>query len=413
MTRWFIDALDPRAGIAVATARDSDLKHPGVLRGGQSVHIAPPTFVPVFIETRAIGFGLTRSGSAQLGLFDDEEEVPFDGLAAVVEFVRRVYLRGTGGDGPGENGSGGPPIVPEGREGPPGLTPLEGERKYDRGERGEEHTQDPVEAVGKFAQKMRNAMMDLPIGHHKTLPTLQNIIAFNQADNSWSRRLARGALITLVELLFRRPPNEASAGFLQWIEVLHRLTAILLRMGLWSFVADEARYDHKVSKWIMGNRFSSRHPLEIFVYNFLRSSPPDVPWDFYWNRFCCGPLFQAADPFLDLVSMPVPRLSVSFDQDNLHNLQALLSALVATPADALNGTSEQEARAELALFAAAYINLEADFAPLAWMGDSAIWRAFLDRLLSRTLRWLDANLPKLAYAPPVEKMINSASTIAA
>jgi hypothetical protein len=106
---WFIDAIDPRGGLAVATWRESDLlDEKGALPEGPSIFVGPPTFVPELVASRATGFALARV-SGQIGLFDDKGEIPFKGPAEVVEFVRRTYLRGAGGDGAGESG-GTPPL---------------------------------------------------------------------------------------------------------------------------------------------------------------------------------------------------------------------------------------------------------------------------------------------------------------
>jgi hypothetical protein len=106
---WFIDALDPDAGIAFASLRgwrDRDATD----GDGQAVVIAPPYFHPEVVSSRALSLTAINHG-AQPGVFLSGEEVAFGSLAELVEFVRKAYLAGGAGGGPsGEI----PPVVPIG-----------------------------------------------------------------------------------------------------------------------------------------------------------------------------------------------------------------------------------------------------------------------------------------------------------
>src|SRR5277367_1866045 len=91
MAFWYIDALDPRAGMGLATYREPDLNTDTVDLGRPAVFIGPPFFQAESVASRAIGFAATR-GSFQLGLFsgDDENngEIAFSSLQGVCEFIR-------------------------------------------------------------------------------------------------------------------------------------------------------------------------------------------------------------------------------------------------------------------------------------------------------------------------------------
>ena len=101
---WFIHALQPRAGIAVAsTCRVREAAEPGrSVLTDEFLYFAPPRFIPEPLTTVGLGFSLCRS-EGQLGLFrrndgqEESEEVAFANVEAVAEFIRRAYLAGDSG----------------------------------------------------------------------------------------------------------------------------------------------------------------------------------------------------------------------------------------------------------------------------------------------------------------------------
>ena len=105
---WFIDGLDAKAGLAFTSLRTPDLLEQEPALDLPSVFIAPPTFRPETVSSRALAFAGTR-GPFQYGLFAGGQEVAFPSLDAAIEFVRRAYLRGGGGDAAGGGGAGVPP----------------------------------------------------------------------------------------------------------------------------------------------------------------------------------------------------------------------------------------------------------------------------------------------------------------
>jgi hypothetical protein len=129
---WFIDGLDARAGLAFTSLRAPDLTTDEPALDLPGVFIAPPTFRPETVSSRALAFAATR-GPFQYGLFIAEREVAFPSLDAVIEFVRRVYLRGGGGDAAGGGGAGVPPRPTPDVLDPEGERPLEGDDGRGRG----------------------------------------------------------------------------------------------------------------------------------------------------------------------------------------------------------------------------------------------------------------------------------------
>src|ERR1039457_6873232 len=64
MALWYIDALDARAGMGLATCRYADLNTNTADLGRPAVFIGPPFFQGESVASRAIGFAATR-GSFQ------------------------------------------------------------------------------------------------------------------------------------------------------------------------------------------------------------------------------------------------------------------------------------------------------------------------------------------------------------
>jgi hypothetical protein len=92
MALWYIDALDARAGIGLATYREADLNTNTVDLGRPGVFISPPFFQGESVASRAIGFAATR-GSFQLGLFVEGGEIAFATLQACMRIhPSRLYL---------------------------------------------------------------------------------------------------------------------------------------------------------------------------------------------------------------------------------------------------------------------------------------------------------------------------------
>ncbi|MFI5030497.1 MAG: hypothetical protein ACHQPH_07340 [Reyranellales bacterium] len=101
---WRIDAMDALGGLAFASYRAADLldrpEEPADL-DIPCFALSAPDFRPEPLVSRALAFAGTRRGH-QFGVWADGQEIEFDELESVVEFVRRVYLMAAGRGGGGE-----------------------------------------------------------------------------------------------------------------------------------------------------------------------------------------------------------------------------------------------------------------------------------------------------------------------
>ncbi len=122
---WYIDSIDARAGLAFASRRPPDLMDRGTLDADlPAAFISPPDFRAVLMPHRAIGLSAANR-TYQAGLFLRGKEVAFPSLDDVIEFTRRCFLRGGGGDG-GDRTEGGPPTpLPEPGQSPEGTVGLD------------------------------------------------------------------------------------------------------------------------------------------------------------------------------------------------------------------------------------------------------------------------------------------------
>ena len=351
MMPWYIDAIDVRGGLAVGTQRNSDLMQDSWNESGPSVFISPPAFAPEFVQARTTGFALGRN-YAQTGLFNDGQEVPFDSLAALAEFVRRSYLRGTGGDGAGENGGSFPPPAPEGggRGEGEGLHPLEG----DEGEK------DPAMALLEVARANSHLAQLMKVGESRPGSILPRPdMDIHRPSKTRGRRLARGALRVLRELFRRRAVH--SLDELHWATTWEMLLGILARMGLPSVIIHEFNDPHSAFAWTTGKRQPTGHFEQILLHLFeQRYDWPYVRW------YRMG--WSSRDTFDCLAALPAPPQVVPFAPANGQNLQAVLAAVTSTPAAilSLGGVQLEEEAAELAVFAAACLNIGNEHIPYSY-----------------------------------------------
>lgn len=385
MTPWHIDALDARGGLAVASQRSATLTKSAEFETGPSVFIAPPSFVPEFVGSRAIGFGLAR-GDAQIGLFVDGEEVAFPSAGAVAEFVRRTFLGGTSGDGPGETGGSSPP-GPEGRPPPIEPGPLDSFKGSD-----------PVPAIAAFAKAMGGEVSQCGKGNARAVSRL----TVSPLPYRASHRLVRGAALVHAELMAR-----VNAGDdVVWAASAHRLLSVLCRLGLCAaprppFVRFPSLPSH-----------TSHAPDVRYLFELLN---PDHPRPSRaWLRLCgcCCVARGSTDPFDDLAFLPTP---LGATMSGFSSLQSLLAAFVAAPDYTLNDVlplPEQDV-IELVLLASTYIVLGGDQHLTTLSADPLAWSVEADQVLQRALVWLGDNLPKQAFATGVEAIIMAAAKVAA
>jgi hypothetical protein len=409
---WYIDAIDPRGGRAIAVQRLSDLVNGSRLEENAAVaFIGAPLFEPQIIGSRSVGLSMSRLGHSQLGLFVEGEEVPFDSVDAVAEFVRRSYVRGSGGDGGGESGV--PPLP---------AAPDRGDDGFDsegiRGFEGDEKN-DVVARVMGYFKFYADASIKWELG--KSLQperfSSAGYVAL-EGDNLGIQRLARGALRALREVVRRCPRSSGSSEYLNWCQTLNRAMYIITTLNLWERMRRELRGPpHDVGRWLLPERAAPVPvPYQWFIDQMVLpdGNQPYWTWHLYLSSFQF--FHDSQDPVADLARMPVASKHLAGVPEDARNLLSMLSVLTATPADLLNvyahkKPDDNEARAELVLFAAAYLNLGNERPPPGL--DDATSAVLLRRLLSRTELWLSANFPRRVFAPVVESVISSCSSLVA
>lgn len=420
MNAWYIDAIDARAGIAVASLRKDDLVSGNPLAvTAPLMWIAPPTFTPQPLVSPNVGFAFAHMHHAQSGLFNqDGFEIGFDSLAGLAEFVRRAYVRGAAGDGPDETGGPAPPLpAPEGGDGGP-----EGLR-----ERGEPFVRfessgkveaglDPVSDISglqkTWSERRNAAAMDAPAftGEGRAYKqTVQALDTGGLPGESCLRRLARGALHVLRELRLRRPQPRDVAAMVPWREALQRHAVVVTRMGLWAAMRNELSRPNESWEFGAGDGASWLPWLEDRIDALLLGEGDPFsrrPWDLLYAMQCCG----ADDAFDDLARFPVPR-EWTPDGRRDASLQTLLSATLASPLQIPQGHLAEVV--EVALFAASCLSLANDGVTPAWGWDDEHSSLLSHRIALHAHAWLIENLPAYLYDEMLEDLLSKASAMPA
>lgn len=242
---WRIDTLDSRGGLVFTSFRPSDLnvdetlapQDMMVLEDRPAISIGPPDFKPESVSSRAIGLAAGR-GAFQFGLFVDGNEVGFESLTDVVEFVRRGYLSGVGGDGPDGGGSTVPP-QPEGE--PPGFPP-----RSDFPDENEESSDGLLASLSTevkgFADRSANipffsesSVKTDPVTWEKTRQIIASTAGVTPPTDACDA-LVRGAFTVILEMLRRYPIGGADDDLFRWHSSAQSLGHALSRLGLWPFL---------------------------------------------------------------------------------------------------------------------------------------------------------------------------------
>jgi hypothetical protein len=455
MKHWYLDAIDPRAGLALATCRKPDLfEEEPIAQDDPTVFLAPPAFEPEIVASRSVALAAGRTGGFQIGMIIAGSELPFSDLDALKEFVRRAYLRSGGGDAPDPDE--GPPPTPI--EGGPDL-PLE----PDLGTIETEGALDPVKELLDGAKRFQQAARELHPGqaerwtqwpssaaaprHHGGAPAASEIGA---------ERLARAGSQLIVEMLRRLPLRGTEADMHEWRARARCLGWAIDRLGLWPLLAQRSRMTftprslaeslhrqgHIQNDAMDYVTFLADHFDHESTFTFIIR---DVLWDGrdlggfpyynYWRRYRYDhPAFWfihiknlvqrsaipvVYDPSDCLDAIPIPR-SVAFrmvsnevepDRATLHHL--LVSA-IGSPESLLAASSlENEFATELLLFAACQMVAEAARASIDGFGSMFQVDHFaLNELIDEALVWLSRNLPQFVFAAEVEGAIGTANALA-
>lgn len=415
MALWYIDALDARAGMGLATCRDADLNTNTVDLGRPAVFIGPPFFQGDSVASRAIGFAATR-GSFQLGLFLGDEEIAFATLQGVCEFIRRVYISSGGGDT--DSGISPAPAVPNPESG------------------GEEFRSLPADQ-NSIARGMVSFVSSLT----KDIASISKLKYSNSKPQELNRReathkvslsamlgtlagvdalLAYGSAVLIEEMMLRCPNRAADRG--TWMRSMIKLGQMLSRLGLVDSLFRSPDFDrlsrmaHDTDKRF--RLFNGRVREFDAVLPAMLGLAPYVPWH---PRF--GPPFLAgwhagsgsSEPLDDLSSFPIPSVAAKHVGLNPVSASArdLLSVFLADPT-VLEG---QQATRPEATMIVAFVLLSSMLivsdgqTSVAAIEGTPIGGVLRQDVVRDAIVWMDSQMPGCLFHRDIEKYIRGASQL--
>lgn len=376
---WYIDALDALGGLAFASWRTTDDGDTAYAEAAATAFISPPYFVPEPIVNRGTALAATR-GTLQRGFFIGEDEYRFTNLAEIAEFVRRLYGGGNGGGGAGGAGTL-PPPPPDAGEPVTPEYPTEGP---DAGHA----LRDALDHFAKSVYDRPSEPIAAPaIEMHYTLAT-----TWQQPDSWYAVPLISAGLRLHDELFSRELPN-GDPNLLRWLRPYKTLLHLFGCLGIGSAIRE---------------RLPSPFPFDELAYA-MRNPVVSV------------------DPYEALRALPIPRgiarrLQQRLPGARVESLANLLALVFASPITAQD--ADMRAVTELVLFGAAAIvtadsrRLSAPTVSPAWMPapyddweSPPVLRAFTREVTDAALRWCEASLPRLAFHPALEHVIEGAATL--
>ncbi len=439
-SEWRIDALDARGGLAFASRRAGRFSElGGRLQDPLCAFIGAPGFQPEMVANRSIALAGIR-GVFQYRLFIDEDEVAFPTLAAVTEFVRRVYLRGGGGDGAGGvGGEGPPPILPVERPDLPGSPDLEGES--------EGLARAMVEAVAAFKTASDSCKPGSTIQFLKW-PGSRVQEAAKPSITDGSTILANAAIRLIYEMMRRIPDGQDPAVTVRWHRDARTLGSMIAAMGLWDILWRGPHYGALFglmsrlrswkSKLTALQAASGDEAIDVtFLFAVIFGSGPALDDEegarhylhaiYYWwhGRFPYGALSWQrgsrdgpVDPVANLCRIPLPKDAAAVVRKTLRDEVSLYHALVSIVGAPLLADSQRPSFFEFVLFAATWIAgcndapTSSEFVSAHASGPlSLIQAAEVQMKLDRGWNWLKVHLPTMCFAPKVEKAIETAADL--
>jgi hypothetical protein len=425
---WHFDALDARGGLAFASYRKAGLGDVE-LSDDYTVHIGPPSFAPEQLSSRALGHAAFRA-SFQSGLYAEGREVAFPSLSSLIEFVRRGYLAGGGGDGANDGGSGVPPQPDEGPSDAPDLE----------------------ETFGKFGltqelERFSNEINKLKFQADSPVPCADFAWVSNQfgsADQS-AKSGSIGAptslLFALIDLaieLLRRFPGthnpyllsrwQASASRLAWAgtelllwDKLRQYPMVLNPLGIALATAFDrgANLLARQPQDLAGElRKGSLWAVERAMYGVLGLWNPGwefAPLPLFWEKFDFWRGSPAGDAADDLACWPLPKVLRKSDL-SVENLMELLALFTGAPRRIAELQEPAKTVAiNLVIFSVAHLNKATDaIAPLDRRNAVALSQPSDHVAMSAAQRgfdWLAAQMPRVAFPPEIERFIGDVADL--
>lgn len=439
-SRWYIDALDVRAGRAFASLRGAVSEHTTSIDNFEGTYfIAAPYFSPELLADATLALAATR-GSYQQGVYDEEGEVPFNSLGEIIDFVRRLYLNG-GGTAPD---GGGPPPAPDGGEGPPGGMYLEAREGV---EASSAEAQDIVQKLASLDTNLLYFRSD--IANCKRGDSVET--SFSEARALTSPRpdtfhpsylLGRIYSELWLELLGRIPRGSDPKAWAAWIDSLFTLNEIGIELRLFHWYAFTG-----VGKSIAENvenitdSYVRSHNIELaetinrqtnsifwaFAFKYFRETPAYIEYR-YWYRYP-ERLFESLarrgnhlQSHIELGLIPVPKIAtqnmnfgtIKSEQASLLNFLMLVCSKPDQVQTSATGNATK-AKLDLLILAASLIVMEPKitrrFSYLGGPDAQLDLEVFHAGIVSEALNWLHDNLPKHAFNGALEEMIDQAKSL--
>lgn len=437
-SEWRIDALDARGGLAFASRRTGRFSEVGGRpQDPLCAFIGAPGFQPEMVANRSIALGAIR-GVFQYRLFIDEDEVAFPTLAAVTEFVRRVYLRGGGGDGAGGvGGEGPPPILPIDGPDLPESPDLEGQS--------EGLARAMMDAVAAFKSVSGSCRLGSTVQFTKWPGSREPA---KPAITDGPTILANAAIRLICEMMRRIPDGQDPAATVRWHRDARTLGSMIAAMGLWDILWREPHYGPLIglmsglkswkSKLTALQATSGNEAIDVrFQCAVIFGSGPALDdergarqyieaMEYWWHgpfptralSWQRGSRDGSVDPVANLCKIPLPKDTAAVVRKPARDEVSLYHALVSIVGAPLLADSQKPGLFELVLFAATWIagcndaTAPSDFIYAHSSGPlSPIRAAEVQIKLDRGWNWLKVHLPAMCFAPKVEEVIQAAADL--
>jgi hypothetical protein len=447
MPEWTIDTFDPRGGLAFASWWDDPNASGNPGSEPTCIFVGAPDFRPEVVANRAIALAAGR-GSFQTGLFVGPVEVPFPTVSAVAEFVRRVYLRGGGGDGADGGGGDGPPPRPVERPDLPLLPELTEEGYEGRGLRSE-----ILAAVENFQLKAKGVAIESAPRSVEWPAAIEGTNGGGGAHRAGDgpAMLASAALRLIYEMARRLPSAGAPAALARWQREAQTLGRLISNLGLWPLLLSGPYYGSLrtlASSLVRGNYglaildilkggFPSEFLTNVVMYLLFVGGLPlddrdEAEWLFYhwrrdhypfdlppWNSSVRG----AIDPVAALRRIPLPEELTEFVGSTLKDGTSLYHAVNAFMGSPQTIWKQGQAAQliDIVLFASASIVeteggqfLSELTAWMFWNGPRTISptrRVAIQTAADNAWSWLAQHLPALVFGEALENVIESAGSL--
>lgn len=422
MTRWYIDALDARAGIGFASYRTPDLHHDNANLGLPSVFISPPYFRGESVASRAIGFAATRA-SFQYGLFVEDREVGFDSIQGLAEFIRRAYVSSGGGD----VDNGGTPMVP--------IPNPENSSGGELFAFNKNHEDVPIiQEFISIAEYLRDKVQKLPeqdwgVTENRSYAMFRANDSYifpkdiNSLHSNAAELVAYGAALLIHEMLLRFPDDpDRFAGWMKSSMKLGRIVVDLglvnsLMLGHWAGILHSLA--DRIEQHFGALHYHRRHPVDPLLA--LLGIGPVYPEYWEYGPWQLGTPIQpsciSGDPMDDLSSLALSEVTAKHLKLNRRTASAkdLLCAFFANPTviieQNMDGYSMQSTEiVAIALFSCMRV-VSVGRPSFLTIDGTPMGKALMQELTREAIIWMETQMPNYVFSTKLEAMIKTASRL--